>query len=184
MSSPDTRYSSYSLALALCLSLVLHLALLGTPPWWDRTPQRPPTLQARLTPAELLNPPKPAEDLLKDTLAQEVEVRKTPAAAQKPQEVQGRSPSAKPEAASPEAAQRKLAQHLYYPEEAVRRGLEGEVHLLLILDGAGRVLSADVAASSGHAILDQAAQAAALAMGSLPDAGVREVILPVVFRLQ
>jgi protein TonB len=184
MSSPDTRYASYSLALALCLSVVLHLALLGTPPWWDQTSPRPPPLQARLTPAELLTPPKPAEDLLKDTLAQEVEVRKKPAAALKPQEAKGGSGSVKPEPVSTEAAQRKLAQHLYYPEEAVRRGLEGEVRLLLILDGAGRVLSAEVAASSGHAILDQAAQAAALAMGSLPDAGVRELILPVVFRLQ
>ena len=173
-----------SLALALCLSVVLHLALLGTPPWWERTPVRPRPLQARLTPAEMLAPPKPAEALLKDTLAQEVEVRKKPAAALKPQESKGGRQPVKTEQASPEDSQRKLAQHLYYPEEAVRRGLEGDVRLLLILDGAGRVLSAEVAASSGHPILDQAAQAAALAMGSLPDAGVRQLILPVVFRLQ
>jgi protein TonB len=184
MPSPDTRYATYRLALALCLSGVLHLALLGTPPWWGRPSAPLPPLQARLTPAEILAPPKPAEDLLKDTLAQEVKVLRKPAAALKPHEEMTGSRAANPNQASPEDAQRKLARHLYYPEEAVRRGLEGEVRLLLILDADGRVLSAEVAASSGHAILDQAAEAAALAMGSLPEAGVRQLILPVVFSLQ
>jgi protein TonB len=78
----------------------------------------------------------------------------------------------------------KLADVLFYPPEAVARGLEGEVRLLLTLERDGRVLDAQVAAGSGHKLLDEAAVKAAYAMGSLPDAGAREVILPVVFRLR
>ncbi|MDD5296322.1 MAG: TonB family protein [Rhodocyclaceae bacterium] len=168
----------------MCLSALLHLALLGLPAWWARAPERPRPLQARLAPAELLIPSRPADDLLKDTLAKEEKARKQPAAAPKPREGGGARRAFKPETATRDAAQRKLAEHLYYPDEAVRRGLEGEVRLLLVLDASGRVLSAEVAAGSGHAILDEAARAAALAMGSLPDAGAKELILPVVFRLQ
>ncbi|MBK9596331.1 MAG: energy transducer TonB [Rhodocyclales bacterium] len=58
------------------------------------------------------------------------------------------------------------------------------MRLLLTLDGNGAIRDAQVAAGSGHPILDEAAIKAALAMGSLPDAGAREVILPVVFRLR
>ena len=80
-------------------------------------------------------------------------------------------------------AQRKLSQHLFYPAEALARGLEGEVRLLVRLSPDGRVDEVSVAASSGHAILDNAAIKAAYAMGGLPGAP-RELILPVVFQLQ
>ena len=43
---------------------------------------------------------------------------------------------------------------------------------------------AQVAASSGHKLLDEAAVKAAMAMGRLPETGAREVLLPVVFRLR
>ena len=52
------------------------------------------------------------------------------------------------------------------------------------LDGNGAIRDAQVAAGSGHPLLDDAAVRAAFAMGSLPEAGAREVILPVVFRLR
>lgn len=81
-------------------------------------------------------------------------------------------------------AQRKLSRHMYYPAEAIDQGLEGEVRLLLRLSEDGRVLSVSVAASSGFPILDQAALAAARAMGKIPDVGMKELLLPVVFRLQ
>ncbi len=58
------------------------------------------------------------------------------------------------------------------------------MRLLLTLDRDGRLLDAQVAAGSGHRMLDEAAVKAAFAMGSLPEAGAREVILPVVFRLR
>jgi protein TonB len=66
----------------------------------------------------------------------------------------------------------------------VARGIEGEVRLLLTLDGNGAIQDVQVAAGSGHKILDYAAVRAAFAMGRLPEAGAREVILPVVFRLR
>ncbi len=185
MPSPDPRSSARRLAWSLCLSLVLHLAFLGLPALWANLPMAPPKpLQVSLTPAQRLAIPKPAQDLLKDTLAKEEKAAPKPAAApQRPTGNTGR-PAKKLNKAREAAAQKKLARHLYYPEEAVRLGLEGDVSLLLILDASGRVLSADVAAGSGHPLLDEAARKAALAMGSLPDAGVTELILPVVFRLQ
>ena len=82
------------------------------------------------------------------------------------------------------AAQRKLSQHLFYPAEAVARGLEGEVRLILKLADDGSVDRVSLAASSGHPILDNAAVKAAYAMGRLTGAQSRELLLPVVFRLQ
>ena len=69
---------------------------------------------------------------------------------------------------------------MYYPPEAIAQGLEGEVRLLLRLAEDGRLLAVSVAASSGF----PAALEAAHAMGRIPEAGVRELLLPVVFRLQ
>ena len=83
-----------------------------------------------------------------------------------------------------ERAQRKLSKQLFYPPEAVARGIEGEVRLILKLSAEGAVVEVSIAASSGHAILDNAAIKAALAMGRLSGASSRELILPVIFRLQ
>jgi protein TonB len=77
-----------------------------------------------------------------------------------------------------------LSQTLLYPPEAVRRGLEGEVVVMLELDAAGRIVGASVASGSGHAILDEAALRAARQLGALgPSVGGRAVLLPVRFRL-
>jgi len=77
-----------------------------------------------------------------------------------------------------------LSQTLLYPPEAVRRGLEGEVVVMLELDAAGRIVGASVASGSGHAILDEAALAAARQLGTLgPSVGGKAVLLPVRFRL-
>ena len=122
----------------------------------------------------------PNEVLLKDTLA-ETDAAKVVKAA--PQPLAARSNTRAPRSPE-EAAQRKLSEVLFYPPEAVARGIEGEVRLLLTLDPGGRLLDAQIAASSGHKMLDDAAIRAAFAMGSLPQAGEREVILPVVFRLR
>ena len=56
--------------------------------------------------------------------------------------------------------------------------------MLLTLDPAGNVLEAVIASGSGHPALDRAALSAAYAIQRLPGAGVRELILPVVFRLE
>jgi protein TonB len=170
------------LAAALALSLLLHALLLAASALhWPADKAPAPPLEVRLIPAAA---EAPAEGpLLKDTIAQ----AETPAEAAPPPPppVPAKSPiaAAKPRPVT-EIAQRKLAEHLYYPAEAIKAGLEGEVRLLLTLDASGAVQEADIAASSGHPILDQAALRAAYAMGRVDAGGKREMILPVTFRLR
>jgi protein TonB len=76
-----------------------------------------------------------------------------------------------------------LTREEFYPREAIERGLEGRVVLLLTLDEAGRVSRIEVASSSGHALLDDAARKAAARITRLP-ADRRQVLLPVEFRLE
>lgn len=73
---------------------------------------------------------------------------------------------------------------LPYPLEAVARGLEGDVMVRIMLDGNGDVVSSQLFRSSGHALLDDAAVAAARGLKGLPDAMAREAVLPVRFRLR
>ena len=80
-------------------------------------------------------------------------------------------------------AQRKLNEHLFYPPEAVARGLEGEVRLIIKVGADGSIDDVSVAASSGHSILDNAAIKAAYAMGK-PGGTSHELIVPVIFQLQ
>lgn len=162
------------LYLALTASVLLHAALLGA-----GDPGRFFAARPRLPSVTVLHaslPPLPNEAaLLKNTLG----------------EAQGQaSPPTAPAAVTPplvwreRTTERKLAEHLFYPPEAIAKGLEGEVRLLLTLDPQGRIIEAQIASSSGHGLLDRAAAEAAYAMHRLPDAGVRELILPVVFKLQ
>ena len=172
---------SFQLLAALAISLLLHAAVL----WWNVVEFRPPPtprLQASLPP---LTRPGPASDepLLKNTLSSDP----SPAAAAPPPRPVAATATATTRAAARrqlDAAQRKLSQHLYYPPEAVTRGLEGEVRVLLRLADDGSIVDVQLAASSGHAILDQAAVKAAYAMGRANWAQSRELILPVIFRLQ
>ena len=160
---------------ALVLSVALHLLTLAlTAP----VPAR--RAEEALTPAQLevlLKPPPavPQDQLLKDTMAKtSPSERPSPAAAD--------DPLARRRAAA--RAERRLAEHVYYPQEAIDRGLEGEVRLLVTLDGTGRIMDIQVAASSGHAILDQAALQAARSLGTLPGTGRSEIFLPVRFQLR
>ncbi|MBW7901310.1 MAG: energy transducer TonB [Rhodocyclaceae bacterium] len=166
---------------AFAASLLLHAALLagGRPP----PPERPSALHATLRPP--VEAPAPVEPLVKNTLDEESERPLAPPPEPVPRSAE--KPAAAPAKAAPRqvrAAQRKLAEHLYYPPEAIARGLEGEVRLILALAADGGIDDVQLAASSGHAILDDAAIRAAFAMGRLPGVGVRELILPVIFRLQ
>ena len=156
--------------------------------WSDASRQNAPPAQllARLLPAPVRSEAAPPQDepLLKNTLsdaAQNVPAMAVPRTARGDA---APAAAAGSEAARQRAAQRKLAQHLFYPPEAVAAGIEGEVRLLLTLDTAGNVIEAQVASSSGHPALDRAAIEAAHAMRRLPGAGARELILPVVFRLE
>jgi periplasmic protein TonB len=165
----------FRLVHALFLSIALHLLILalGTHRPDSRSaplPATPAVLEALLTLAQ----DKPSDALLKDTIAATTNtVAPTPA----PSDPAGqRRVTAR--------AERRLAAHVYYPEAAVEQGLEGEVRLLLTLDEAGHILDSQIAASSGHTILDQAALDAARTMASLPGTGRREIILPVRFQLR
>ncbi|MBI2307135.1 MAG: energy transducer TonB [Rhodocyclales bacterium] len=179
MTTPPHR-----LLFAFAASLALHAATLGPGAFRDLLRPPPPrVLQAtlRLPPVE----PAPAEPLLKNTLDSEPAIQPEPPPEPPPQAVPSAAP--RPAQAPPRqvrAAQKKLAAHLYYPEEAIARGLEGEVRLILSLAADGSIGDVQIAASSGHALLDHAAVKAAFAMGRLPGVSARELILPVIFRLQ
>ena len=184
----NTRPMPRRLTLAFALSLAVHgVALL--PDFIKRLPAAPPRppLQAvlRLPPAP--EPPR-AETLLKNTLDEEVA----------PKEVEPPPPPPPPKPVEPapkpvpkntqkrdiQIAQRKLSEQQFYPPEAIARNIEGEVRLIIKLAENGSVDDVAIAASSGHAILDNAAIRAAYAMGSLTGVTSRELILPVVFRLE
>ena len=168
---------------AFAVSLVLHGALV-LPEFVARRKAAPPPapLQAQL---RQLPPPEPLEPLLKNTLdAEERPIEAPPPPRSAPAAATPR-PATKPAAPREiQAAQRKLSKHIFYPPEAVARGIEGEVRLILKLGAEGHVDDVLLAATSGHAILDNAAIKAAYAMGSLTGASGRELILPVIFRLQ
>jgi len=181
--------SFHRLLLAYAASLLLHAAVLGSGAfrdWLDRPP--PQTLQVTL---RLPAPPAPpAEPLLKNTLDPEPEKPREQPPVPPPEPKVAKAPprpvpaDRKPEKKQVQAAQKKLAAHTFYPPEAIARGLEGDVRVILVLTEDGSVADVQVAASSGHAILDNAAVKAAWAMGRLPGITVRQLILPVSFRLQ
>ncbi len=86
--------------------------------------------------------------------------------------------------AAARSALEQVARALLYPREAIEQGLEGQVTVLLFLDASGNVLAARLEASSGHALLDDAALRAARTLRSLPEGAPREALLPVRFRLR
>jgi protein TonB len=184
------------LARALALSLVLHAAVLaGGLRLGALLPAiaRPsaPALEVRLAdplPApqpELLiredNPPRAAPEM--KPAAKQVEKRLVRA----PEPAQRAATAPVAGELTGEAARKareQIARELLYPLEAIERGLEGEVLVMLFLDEAGNAIAARVEASSGHAILDQAAVRAARTLRSLPASAPREALVPVRFRLR
>lgn len=160
------------LYLALLLSLALHTALIAAPTWLA-VRQRPapvPSIEARLVP--LSSPTATAGAV--STEAGKTTAAASPYPALLPRTLQG---------SALHSAQTALSDHLFYPPEAVAQGLEGEVILLLVLSDSGQLVSASVARSSGHALLDQAALAAARSIDALPG-NPRQTLFPVSFRLQ
>jgi protein TonB len=160
-----------SLHLALLLSFILHAALIVVPSWLatEQQPMPPPNIEARLLPhptpdaiAEAVSTESNSADNMSEQLAVQ------------PRRLQG---------ASLRRAQAALSKHLFYPPQAVAMGLEGDVILLLSLTESGQLVSATVARSSGHALLDQAALDAARNIGALPG-NPRQTLFPVSFHLQ
>ncbi len=71
----------------------------------------------------------------------------------------------------------------YYPMQARRLGMQGTVLLVLVIDARGRVIRTTLARSSGHRLLDEAAQALAQAYRFSVGVGLRRTRLPVSFRM-
>jgi len=108
------------------------------------------------------------------------EVPRRPAAVAPP--LPGAPPLLEGEAALKAGEQ--LRRELPYPAEAIARGLQGEALVLLFLDASGNAIAARLEASSGHALLDDAAVQAARGLRSLPHSAPREALVPVRFRLR
>lgn len=165
---------------ALALSLFLHGATIGAGEFLGRLTSRPqPAPQAAL---EATLPPLPRAATAMLRAPESVEATTpapTPPPAPKP-----RRPGAGMQADLATQASRQIARHLLYPEEAIARGLEGEALVMLFLDANGNSVAARLERSSGHAILDDAAVAAARQVSALPEGEPREVLLPVRFRLR
>lgn len=176
------RLSRLKLHFALAVSLLLHGAVLLWPaPRAEAPTSAAPLLHARIRPPVPTAPAAevaPAEPVLKDTRRE----NRSDAAAETSAAV-APAPSRKALARAQESAQRVLNRHVFYPQDAIDRGLEGEVRLRLTLTPDGRVVDAGILASSGHALLDEAALQAARHIGRLDAGGARELMLPVLFRL-
>ncbi|MCX7898202.1 MAG: TonB family protein [Rhodocyclaceae bacterium] len=164
------------LALALAMSLGLHLGLVL--PWASFPPpaKQLSALTVRL-PDEAKQQARAAPVSSLTTSASEVATSKAAPRREgrpAPRELTGRLR---------EKALAVLAQEAFYPREAIERGLEGRVVLLISVAGDGTVRTVELARSSGHALLDEAALRAASRIGSLPF-GARQFLLPVEFRLE
>jgi protein TonB len=181
---------------ALALSLLLHvlaivaLARLDAPT--PRSSSRAQVLNVALpeTPAapEIV-PPLPVQPtlLLPEPAPRHPSAAKPVATARQQRETAAVAPSGPPQRLAGEAARQatqQLSRELFYPPEAVERGLEGEALVLLFLDASGNAIAARLESSSGHALLDDAAVKAARTLKSLPDSAPREALLPVRFRLR
>lgn len=165
------------LFLALVGSLVLHalpfLPGLLPPP---APVELPPPLSVALPPL----PPSPP--LLMPAATRPPAPTPPPAAAK---------PLARSGAPAPTSWTQVVRRHLqeldrqgqFYPAEAIARGLQGEVVVLLVLDESGAVIASRVEQGSGHAMLDDAALRAVRSLHSLPADAPRQALLPVRFRL-
>jgi len=171
------------LILALALSLALHTGLLLPDVFHPRTPPQRSVLSAALQLSHGPQAPDRDQTLLKNTLLTEKAPVKAPPATP-PAAHPGPAPGKAATRRQLDAVQRKLAQHQYYPPEAIARGIEGEGSLLLTLAEDGSISEVSIAVSSGHPILDKAAVRAAYAMARVNWAHSRELILPFVFRLE
>lgn len=172
------------LHIALVLSFALHLAAYTLAERAGLFAPQPPAprilLEATLILPDIAAEPPP--ETRPDEPPPEPPVTEAP-----PTESSPPPPAAPVAAVSPPQAELKPASKSappeFYPHEAVRRGLEGEALVAVTLDGRGRVIGARLERGSGHAILDQAAVRAALALKSVPG-GSGETMLPVSFRLK
>jgi len=176
---------------AFALSLTLHAVSMLLPSPWQKPSAREVAvsiLTARLEAPAPEPPAKPEvkeEPVVKSKVEEPMKAEITkPRPKPRPEE---RPVEKKPEPLAGQElddALAKLGDKLLYPPEAIKRGLQGETVVLLDIGEGGRIASALVASSSGHAVLDQAALRAVRQVGSLsPTLAGRSILLPVRFRL-
>jgi protein TonB len=173
---------------AFALSITLHTVTMLLPSPFQKPSVQEVTmsiLTARLQPLEAEPPPKPQareEPAIKSKVEEPMKASITkPRPPPKPKEQKKPEPLAGQQL---EDALAQLADKLLYPPEAIRLGLQGETVVLLDIGEGGRIASAVVASTSGHAVLDQAALRAVRQVGSLsPTLAGRSILLPVRFRL-
>ena len=176
--------TDYRLAAALFVSLLIHLlSFLPGPPPASRPPAPPPLLARLQAPPAA---PEAAPEIVPLSLPEPPPPIAPPAVRPRPLK-----PAPSPSAAAP-GWQREIRRQFseqqergdFYPAEAIARGLEGEVLVLLLLSPEGSVIAARVEQSSGHPLLDDAALRAVRALRALPADAPRETLIPVRFRLR
>ncbi len=175
-----------ALGKALALSLLLHGLLLAGGTWLIGPMQEVISRQKAQLEVALLPREPEAPPLFVDEEPQPV-ASPAPRPHRVAKPVRERPPADPRRTLAGEAARQaniQLAQQLFYPPEAIARGLEGEALVLLFLNASGDVIAARLEASSGHRLLDDAAVRAARTLHSLPDSAPREALLPVRFRLR
>lgn len=174
-----------ALIAALAISFALHLLpFLPLADFGQKSASTAaPPLQAELRPppASALPPPPPLK--LPDPPAPK------PASAAKPKPL---PPAESSPARTAKTWTQVVREHLkkldtagqFYPAEAIARGEQGEVLVLMLLDEQGKVSAARVEQGSGYPLLDAAALRAVRSLSSLPADAPRQVVLPVRFRLR
>jgi len=183
---------------ALAISVMLHAAAIAAGmqltarALWTARPAQPDLKVSLRAEPEARAAPRPELILPRETAGNTSaavllrasrplpEVPRRPAAVAPP--LPGAPPLLEGEAALKAGEQ--LRRELPYPAEAIARGLQGEALVLLFLDASGNAIAARLEASSGHALLDDAAVQAARGLRSLPHSAPREALVPVRFRLR
>lgn len=169
------------LIVALAFSLTLHL--LPFLPLADFGQKSASTaavpLQAELRPSPLQPPPSPPPLKLPDPApTPPAKPKKSP-----PPQVKDSKPARTWTQAVREHLKKLDTEGQFYPTEAIARGEQGEVQVLMMLDENGKVSAARIEQGSGYPLLDTAALRAIRSLSSLPADAPRQMILPVRFRL-
>jgi periplasmic protein TonB len=164
------------ITIALLASTALHAGLIFLTP-------ATPAPQSAATPVAAV--PIQITARLKNTLDTDDTVRPVrphPARTPRPSSAKGATVALSTEAA-PEQQPYLDNPQRFYPPEAIAQGIEGEAILLLRFAPDGALTDAQIAKSSGYAILDEAALRAVRAAPRFAQ-GRREMLLPVSFALQ
>jgi protein TonB len=90
-----------------------------------------------------------------------------------------------PETAYRDQVRRKIVDNILYPAKARRRHIQGRTLVKILIDSKGELVTAEVAESSKHPILDRAALRAVKSASpfSKPPANSITLYIPITFKL-